>query len=487
MSDAASRARTPGNPTVQELPPSSVAPGANAVSSGDASGGYQRPTREDFSAQTWTAGFDSLVAKMEAEYAFTAHKALDWATLRSTFRPRIAEAEAAKDAAAYHRALREFVFSFPDGHVSLSGGDSDELRKAQVAAGLGFAVADLDDGRVVVRELAPGGSAARAGMQLGASIIELDDQPIQAAIEQVSVLWHTGTIATKTMRRLVQLDLLPRAKVGTPASRVTFQNPGATEPRTVTLAYAADDFSTHDPLLQEALDSEPLSHRVLESGHGYLRVPALEVTLKDDYSDASRDQDPTYTGFRKAMEDFVARKVPGIVIDVRGNGGGDDKLTADLGGFFVGEAEHYEHLEAYNTRTRRFEIVPGGDATLRPQAVRYDGPVVVLVSPATISSGEGLPMCIQRRPRGRVVGFHGTNGSFGLDGGGATLPGRYVVGYPFGRSLDRSRAIQLDSDRTGQGGVVPNPRVPWTVENVTARASGRDAALELAIQTLRHL
>jgi carboxyl-terminal processing protease len=103
-----------------------------------------------------------------------------------------------------------------------------------------------------------------------------------------------------------------------------------------------------------------------------------------------------------------------------------------------------------------------------------------------MSSGEGVPACLSKLPNGKVIGFHGTNGSFGMVGGEIALPGGYSIDYPFDRSVDRNGIVQLDS-RNGIGGVPPNPRVPKTAENVLAFAAGTDVELEYAIRYLSGL
>ena len=92
-------------------------------------------------------------------------------------------------------------------------------------------------------------------------------------------------------------------------------------------------------------------------------------------------------------------------------------------------------------------------------------------------------MAISRLPNGRVIGFHGTDGSFGMTGGEITMPGGYTIEYPYGRSLDQNGVIQMDS-KNGIGGVAPNPRVPMTQENVLAFAAGTDVELQYAIDYL---
>ena len=106
------------------------------------------------------------------------------------------------------------------------------------------------------------------------------------------------------------------------------------------------------------------------------------------------------------------------------------------------------------------------------------------LSPSTASSGEGPPKYISRLPQGTVIGFHGTNGSFGMAGGEIMMPGGYKIKYPYGRSEDQFGVVQLDS-RNGVGGVAPTLRVPKTAENVLAYAAGTDVELAFAIKYLK--
>ena len=69
-------------------------------------------------------------------------------------------------------------------------------------------------------------------------------------------------------------------------------------------------------------------------------------------------------------------------------------------------------------------------------------------------------MAVQRLPQGRVISYYGTNGSFGMAGAIITMPGGFQLHFPFGRSLDLNRRVQLDADGNGQGGVTPDIRVP---------------------------
>lgn len=159
---------------------------------------------------------------------------------------------------------------------------------------------------------------------------------------------------------------------------------------------------------------------------------------------------------------------------------------------FKAAPSFYEMQEYYDKRDGSFlrlTLSERGPAPvldsicIEPQTPVYEGPVVVLVNPGTISSGEGPPAYLSRLPNVMVLGFHGTNGSFGMVGGMIAFPGEYVPKYPFGRSVDSEGTIQLDS-RNGIGGVAPDIRVPKTLVNVLAFAAGTDVELQYAIRYL---
>lgn len=91
-------------------------------------------------------------------------------------------------------------------------------------------------------------------------------------------------------------------------------------------------------------------------------------------------------------------------------------------------------------------------------------------------------MGIKNLAKGTVIGFNGTNGSFGIVGVHLTLPGPYTFRYAYGRSLDSKGVVQLDSNAEGIGGVLPDIRVPATYDNIIALANGTDVELNYAIE-----
>ncbi len=119
------------------------------------------------------------------EYAFAdiEGKAPDWDALYAELKPRVEKAEKDKDANAFYLALRDFTWAFKDGHVSMDGGDyANQDFTTATSGGYGFAIRELDDGKVIVIYTLEGGPAQLAGIQAGAEVTEFNGQPIAEAI-----------------------------------------------------------------------------------------------------------------------------------------------------------------------------------------------------------------------------------------------------------------------------------------------------------------
>jgi carboxyl-terminal processing protease len=446
---------------------------------------------EDLSEEQWMTAFDLMHDELVRRYAYTEWKQVDWDALYAEFAPRIAAAEETDDVKAYHLALREYAFSIPDGHVILSGDDAENWQEF-IGGGYGLAVIELDDDTAIVHVLQEGGPAQSAGMTWGAEILEWEGVPIGEAIGAVSPIWTMLPPATQEGRRFRQQALLTRAPVGTQIT-VMFRNPGQDEPRTVKLT-AVDDgleplyrslgekgsagvrFSMGEEMDMRAF-TRPPEYEILAQGYGYIKV----------YHESPEEGDPDFVEIvEQAVLEFTAQSVPGIIIDVRGNGGGQDWLVPQMMGYFVTEPDFYEYIYLDNWQTGLSFFDFAVPLKTKPREPHYAGPIAVLIDQYTLSTGEGFPMVIQRLPQGHVVGVYGTYGSFGMCCAGVKLPGDCQLAYPMGQSLDSERRVQLDGDHTLQGGVAPDIRVPLTRETVYAMyVEGKDVVLEYAIDALR--
>jgi len=411
----------------------------------------------DFSWMDWASAFDACQEKFSREYAFTEWKGIDWNALSAAYRPRIAAAAGFRSQTDYYQALREYVYSIPDGHVSiesynLAGSKTDRaVREARIGGGYGLGLIGLDNGRVAAHLILRGGPADQSGIKFGAEILEWNGLPIKSARDDIFPIWSFLPSATGEMRQLQQYRGLTRAPVGTVAT-VVYRNRGDSSTSTAVLIAEDDGFQTWSLTENFRWEDPPVAYEVLPGGYGYLRF----MDMPDFESDAGAFVRQSVAA---AIQDFNAQTVRGVILDLRHNFGGADSMAAWLSGCFYSQTDFYEYMSMYDKLSGDFIEVD--TLPINPQEPNYAGPVVAMVSVGCISSGEGPAMAIQRLPRGRVISFYGSYGSFGIVAGPVIkLPGGFQLAYPFGRSLDRNRRIQLDADGNGRGGVTPNIRVP---------------------------
>ncbi len=427
--------------------------------------------------------YDQVHAAFSATYPFGQWKAVNWNAINARIRPKIEAAESANDTVAFLIAMREYAYSVPDGHISIRHGMEDHkeiARYRQIGGSYGFTLIRLDDGRYVARLVDPGSPAAQAGMKFGAEIQEVNGHPIAQVLDTVSVIWSEVIPATLEARGLNQCRLVGRAPVGR-TMEVKYRNRGTSEPVTCQLVAVDDHYSSYDQTSLSPLEPGPVvSWKTTgDKGYGYLKI-----TTEGAGDDAGVLK--IYSDFKAAIVALNDLNVPGLVLDVRANTGGMDDLSAAISGFFYSDTVLYEYQTFFNLNTGTIDLMPDriryidpatvsykvnpdyppGALFIEPQGVRFSKPVMVMTGPRSISSGEGIPMAIQKLPQGKVVSFYGSNASFGMVSFSLNVMEDLVFSYPYGQSLDKDFRIQLDSDSTMTGGVMPDIRVPLNDQTI---------------------
>jgi len=428
-------------------------------------------TETNLAAYSWSRAFDALCAKLAAEYPFTRWKEIDWAALDARFAPRIRDAEAHRDDRAYYRTLRAFAWSIPDGHVDLRGDDRG-LREAEAGGGYGLGLAELDDGRVMAARVDPGGSADRAGLKVGSEVLAWNGGPVRAALERVGVDWSEEPPAVAEGRRLEQLRFLTHGRVGARAA-VGFRRPGAPAASTAEMVAVPEAYPRPTGTRWDVFFGDPVSTRTLAGGTGYIQVKFELPTLWDLLPERE---------VRSALRRFLAAGAPGVVIDVRGNTGGQDEIVPRITAFFHPRPRIYEIAGLYDPATALFRPHPETAVRVLPRPPYWPRRVAVVVNADTFSAGEGIPLALRGLPNVAIFGWRGTQGSFGVGEKTVHLPDGLDFVFPQGQSLDGRYQIQLDSDARGRGGVPPDHRVPLDKAAFDAAfLQGRDVVLEAAV------
>ncbi len=217
--------------------------------------------------------------------------------------------------------------------------------------GLGIVVSICDQKLSVVKVM-EGTPAARAGLMPGDRILRIGAQTTE------------NLTLNEAVSRL-------RGEPGTPVS-ILVSRPAWKQPKTITI-------------VRETISYESVKHRVFEfSGTklGYIKLSAFQM--------------PTAAMVRQALVDMNKENVAGLVLDLRGNGGGLLHVAVEICDFFLDSGIVVAQVSK-NSRDRREERA-------RAQNTLFRKPVVVLVDDNSASASEIVAGTLKYSGRAVLVG-----------------------------------------------------------------------------------
>ncbi len=429
----------------------------------------------DYSMLSWSDAVDSLHMVLTERYAFTDWKAIKWEQKILELRPKIIDATANNDSVAFLRALQEYLFTVPDGHISIV--NLPDYYKTSIAGGtFGFNMCPVDDGSVLVSLIVEGSDAWQAGMRTGDKILKWNGVNIDE-VEACEVFNTMSNYATTQSRLFSRYLMLGRDSVGATAT-VTYS--GADNVEHQAEVTAVDDgfqlLTTGFINTVTFFNSDSIvTYRMLENNIGYFRIQA-EMATGETIEEIMAH--PDFIKMENAIKYFNDNHVEKLIVDLRLNNGGNDLQAAVSMGMFYENTSFYEYITA--TCDNDYEIIHA--LYTEPLSTLFTGEMAVLVDPNCISTGEGLAMMFDRLDNAHIVSHWGTNGSFGMvDWDPVAMPLGIAVNLPQARSLNANMQIQIDSDSTLTGGIDPEIKVPLNRESIIQQwQNGVDVQLEYA-------
>jgi len=263
----------------------------------------------------------------------------------------------------------------------------------------------------------PGSPAEKADLRTGDKIIAVDGKDM------------TG----------IDSELVRQRVIGPAGSHVTL----------TILRSGQDPFDVS--ITRASITIPSVDYRMLDNNIAYVRVLI--------FADNTKDQ------LKAALEDVLAKKPTGLVLDLRNNGGGYLKSAIDVASEFI-DSGVIVYEEYGDGRRNTYEALRGGLAT--------DIPMVVLVNQGTASASEIVAGAIQDTGRGQLVGVT-TYGKGSVQLSNVLKNQEGAVNITVAHWLTpKKRAINGI-------GLKPDVEVPITDQDLSAK---RDPQLQKAVELL---
>jgi C-terminal processing protease CtpA/Prc len=442
----------------------------------------------DFSDQGIVESFNSLIDHLALRYSFTELRQLDWEAIRAQYLPQVEEAEQlfatnpTTGAGLYGHLLHLLAQDVRGAHVTAVFNDTaymnefmvaDALNRQPILTNLGANTLELSDGRIVVADVLPGSPAAEAGWTFGTEIVAVNGIPVA---DQLPTVVYNETLGTDEGQRLARVNNLlkfPGANSTEPVAEVTIDAilPGATAAQTYTLT--PGQYALPDRLASLVTRDMAIQYK-LAPGYGYLTWGGFENPEAD------------MAGLRQFLKEVKESPAPinGIVLDLRGNGGGWDLLYFTMASYFFSAEQpvsmHWIDMDAFDPNVSDLvREAPDEYLLSAPDAyLYYGGPLVVLVDQHCASSCEFFTQFLQTNDRATVVAQHASGGA-GAPINRVAMPFGILFQYTKGRSyFAGTEELNLEGK-----GVVPDVRVPVTLESV----AGGDPVLAAGVELLSDL
>ena len=391
------------------------------------------------------AAIDAVWNTVNERYYRADLNGVDWRAARDIWQP---QALAAATDDQFWERLDQMTGELADSHTRVESPTLVARRKQQQSFSLGLNLRNID-GTLTVLSVNPDADAFWAGVRSGMQVTRIADRDAQTQWREWSISARKTSSPQAAMRaplrKLSEAAALTVSGVTSAGLTIEFER--------------ADGSRFAASLKPRTLSTRPtVTHRVLPSGLGYVRLTAFQESLRGALLDA-----------------IVSLKdTPALILDLRGNGGGSAAMSESfIGSFFktktlIGRTE---------TRTGQPVTIAFGaiklitlERSIPGRDDAYTGKVAILMDSDSASASEATAGGLQSTGRAIVVG-ETSCGCLLAFLGYATLPGGGELAY------SEVGFTTIKGERIEGRGVIPDVVVERTRDDIRAN---RDRVLEMA-------
>ena len=407
--------------------------------------GVSRAAEKELSPKDRAVVFESVFINVRDRYYDPEFHGIDWNEVGDSYRPQV---DAVTNDNEFYSLVNRMTGELHDAHTRFNSPQSWQNRQKDLGVSIGFSITERD-GAVFVTDVTPDSNAASAGIELGMIVLTVNDKPIADQIAEAEKTVLPTSTERATRRRI--LGAVFKGGEGA-AYKIGLQR--------------ADGSKFEVSVSKQTLLAPPdVRDQLLPSGEAYIRFDGFK--------------DPVIKEFQAALEKY--RNAPGVIIDLRHNGGGKFSVLSAIAGYFF---DSKTVISGYLGRPEIDQAEKSGEdrghktmSTGKPGGQIYAGPVVILTTEASASSSEIFSAAFQDTGRGKIVGSQtcgcviGIANNQKMKGGGVLEVSEVLFFSPKGRKLEGD-------------GVTPDTKVVPTIADLQQK---RDAALVQGEQLLAEM
>jgi carboxyl-terminal processing protease len=386
--------------------------------------------------------FETVWQTVNDQYFDPTFGGKDWQAIGDEYRQKLATVQ--DDDTFWFRVLNPMLFELGVSHLAALppelAGELDHMTFATGSLGMDVR---LLDGKAVVTQVVEGSPAGEAGLRPGFVISSVDGR----TLSDIAAESMQTPPDNERNRRGNAIQGMRSLLYGDRGTEVVVEYLDENDrPQRASLQFAPRSGSACaqiDPLLPPACTEFEVKR--LANGIGYLRFSGFLTPVLDSVL--------------QAIDDL--RDAPALIIDLRGNPGGQFPVRKAIASQLVGEPKlfmRYQHRDGLE------------EAYLDPVPDPYKGKVVILVDELSASSSEEFAGSLQALGRAMIVGSQTPGRCLVMNV--APLPNGGLLVYPYGQSQTPDGRVLEDN------GVVPDIEVALDRRQLL---QGIDAQLQAAL------
>ncbi len=328
--------------------------------------------------------YDLLVLRTDKKKPLVGEKAIEKLKKRFASRARRMHQYSNDDLLEMYLTAMTSSYDPHTTYMSPSTLENFEIAMRLELEGIGASLQSDDDGTTVIKKIIPGGAADKNGeLHLEDRITGVGQDAEGEIVDIVNMkLSNVVKLIRGNRGTVVRLQVNPADDSGEKIVSITRER------------IELKDSEARGEIVEEGAkpDGSPFKIGVIDLPSFYMDMEGARRGLPD-FKSTTRD-------VRRILDDFKAKGIDAVVLDLRMNGGGSLTESINLTGLFIdrGPIVQVKGLG-------RYILYEDRDA-----GVAWGGPLVVLTSKFSASASEILAGAIQDYNRGLIVGDRTTHG-----------------------------------------------------------------------------